>query len=146
MTDDAQTEEMPEPNQAGAMPVATFVADEVAGIEPGASLLDIADALVTADVGALAVRDGEQVVGIVSERDLVHALAHRRDPIATTAMDIASTELTWCDVEATVAEVAAEMATHYVRHVLVEDGGQLVGIVSARDLLGVYASADLDIE
>jgi CBS domain-containing protein len=34
----------------------------------------------------------------------------------------------------------------YVRHVLVEAGGRLVGIVSARDLLGTYASADMATE
>jgi CBS domain-containing protein len=38
------------------------------------------------------------------------------------------------------------MMEQYVRHVLVEDSGRLIGIVSARDLLGVYAAADLDFE
>jgi CBS domain-containing protein len=38
------------------------------------------------------------------------------------------------------------MMEQYVRHVLVEDKGRLVGIVSARDLLGAYASEDLDEE
>jgi CBS domain-containing protein len=42
-----------------------------------------------------------------------------------------------------VAEVAEEMMEHYVRHVLVEDAGRVVGIVSARDLLGAYAAAEL---
>jgi CBS domain-containing protein len=42
-----------------------------------------------------------------------------------------------------MAEVAEEMMDCYVRHVLVEDGGRLVGIVSARDLLGAYVSADV---
>jgi CBS domain-containing protein len=50
----------------------------------------------------------------------------------------------WWDAEATVPEVAAEMMTAYVRHVLVEADGRLVGVVSARDLLGVYASGDAE--
>jgi CBS domain-containing protein len=54
-------------------------------------------------------------------------------------MDIASTKLVWCDSTATVREVAEQMMEQYVRHVLLEDGGKLVGIVSARDLLGAYA-------
>jgi CBS domain-containing protein len=54
-----------------------------------------------------------------------------------------TTTLVWCDAEAKVAEVAARMMDCYVRHALVEDGGRLVGVVSARDLLGVYASADM---
>jgi CBS domain-containing protein len=43
-----------------------------------------------------------------------------------------------------VAEVATEMMTAYVRHVLVEEDGRLVGVISVRDLLGVYASGDAD--
>ena len=43
---------------------------------------------------------------------------------------IANTSLVWCDVEATIAEVAGRMMESYVRHVLVEDDGRLVGVVS----------------
>lgn len=61
------------------------------------------------------------------------------------ALDVASTKLVWCDAETTVDEVAVRMMDRYIRHILVEqDDGALVGIVSARDLLGVYsAEADL---
>jgi len=53
---------------------------------------------------------------------------------------VASTDLVWCDIESTVDEVAVEMLSRYIRHVLVEEDGTLVGIVSARDLLGAYSS------
>jgi CBS domain-containing protein len=102
--------------------------------------------MTAASVGALVVSDGDGAAGIVSERDIVGALAKRRDPATTRARDVASTTLVWCDAEATVAEVAEEMMECYVRHVLVEDDGRLVGIVSARDLLGAYASADMGVE
>ena len=72
----------------------------------------------------------------------MRALAARRDPSATTATDIAHTEIVWCDVNSTVAAVAEEMMEQYVRHVLVEDDGRVVGIVSARDLLGAYAAGE----
>jgi CBS domain-containing protein len=127
----------------GALPVSTFAADAVARIDADADLWQIAEALVEADVGALAVGDGDDVQGIVSERDIVRALASRRDPSTTRAVDIAHTRLVWCEASATVAEVAEEMMERYVRHVLVEDDGRVVGIVSARDLLGVYAAADI---
>ena len=64
------------------------------------------------------------------------------DRVTTRAIDIAHTRLVWCDAESTVAEVAEEMMEHYVRHVLVEDEGLVIGIVSARDLLGAYASVE----
>ena len=123
------------------VPVSALVADTIARISPEASLLDVADALGIADVGALVVGDADSVKAVVSERDLVRALSARRDPAATRAIDVATTDLVWCDASATVAEVAIEMMDRYVRHVLVEDDGKLVGIVSARDLLGVYAAS-----
>ena len=127
----------------GGMPVSVFAADVVARVDGDANLWTIAEALVEADVGALAVGDGSDIRAIVSERDVVRALAVRRDPATTTADDIAHTRLVWCEATSTVAEVAEEMMERYVRHVLVEEDGKVIGIVSARDLLGVYAAADV---
>jgi CBS domain-containing protein len=127
------------------MPVSALSADDVARVAAEADLWAIAEALVAADVGALAVGDDE-VRGVVSERDVVRALAERRDPSTTTAADIAHTTLVCCDANSSVADVAEEMMERYVRHVLLEDNGRVVGIVSARDLLGAYAAADVTIE
>jgi CBS domain-containing protein len=130
----------------GLTPVSTLIAAPVAKVGPDATLFDVVDALRAASVGALVMSDGAGAVGIVSERDVVRALAERRDPATTRARDVATTTLVWCDAEATIADVAEEMMECYVRHVLVEDGGRLVGVVSARDLLGAYASADMSVE
>jgi CBS domain-containing protein len=129
---------------SGSMLVSVLIGAPIFRVAPDASLHEVSDALVAAGVGALVVGDGDGAAGIVSERDIVGALAERRDPARTRASDIANTTLVWCDAEASVAEVAEKMMECYVRHVLVEDGGRLVGIVSARDLLGAYASADMD--
>jgi CBS domain-containing protein len=128
---------------AGGMPISTLAADVVAKVTGDADLWEVAEAMVEADVGALAVGDGNDVWGIVSERDLVRALALRRDPSTTKAVDIARTRLVWCEASTTVAEAAEEMMERYVRHVLVEDDGRVIGIVSIRDLLGAYAAAEV---
>jgi CBS domain-containing protein len=83
---------------------------------------------------------GDDAAGIVSERDIVRALADRRDPATSRASDIGDTSVVWCDEEVTVTEVGTRMMECYVRHVLVEEDGRLAGIVSARDLLGAYAA------
>ena len=126
----------------GALPVSALTADSVLRVDAAADLWTVASALAAADVGILVVGDGDQIQGVVSERDVVRALAAHRGAGETTAGDIAHRELVWCDVNADVADVAEEMMERYVRHVLVEDDGQLVGIVSARDLLGAYASGE----
>ena len=122
--------------------MATFAADVVARVAEDADLWEVARTLVDADVGALAVGSSDDVRGIVSERDVVRALAARRDPATTRAIDIGRTDLVSCDATATVAEVAEQMMEQYVRHILLEDRGRVVGIVSARDLLGAYAAAE----
>jgi CBS domain-containing protein len=135
---------MTETNPAGAITMSALIGDQIARVAADASLYAVADALEAAGVGALVMGDGDRPSGIVSERDLVHALAARRDPATTRASDIAHTTLLWCDEDSTVAEVAEEMMANYIRHVLVEVDGRLIGVVSARDLLGVYAAGELE--
>jgi CBS domain-containing protein len=99
------------------------------------------------DVGAIVVGHEERPAALLSERDIVRVVSAGKDPATVPAADIASTKLVWCDAEATVDQVAARMMDRYIRHVLVEHEGALVGIVSARDLLGVLSGdADLDFD
>lgn len=128
--------------ETGSTPIAAVVSETLVRIVPDATVYEVADVLSAEDIGAVAVADDTQILGVVSERDVAHAVAARRDLAQTRAIDIAHTQLIWCDVNATVASVASEMLEQWVRHVLVEDGGQAVGIVSVRDLLGVYAAAN----
>ena len=137
---------MTEEANVGMTPVSAL-AGAAARIAPETNLLDVARALMDADIGLLVLSgEGEDVRGVVSERDVVRALATGRDPAVTPVADIATTELVWCDSASTVAEVAEEMMERYIRHVLVEEDGHLVGVISARDLLGAYASADLQMD
>jgi signal-transduction protein with cAMP-binding, CBS, and nucleotidyltransferase domain len=127
----------------GSIPVSALATDNTVRIAADANLLEVARALVDADVGIVVLGGDDQPVrGVVSERDVVRALAAGRNMATTLGRQVATTELAWCDTTATVGEVAAEMMEHYVRHVLVEEDGRLVGVVSARDLLGAYASAE----
>jgi len=131
---------------AGATPIMEVTEEEVVRVPPEARLSDVMQALAAANIGAVVVGDQAKVMGIISERDIVQALGAGVGLDAVSAIDVAHTNLIWCDVTSTVAEVAGEMMEQYVRHVLVEEDGRLVGIVSARDLLGVYAAADVEID
>jgi CBS domain-containing protein len=130
----------------GSIPISTVVGDPVARVVADATVAEVAKALVACDVGAVVVGDDARPAALVSERDVVRVVAGGQDPAAVAATEIASTRLVWCDAEATVDQVAAQMMDHYIRHVLVDHDGALGGIVSARDLLGVYSaySADAD--
>lgn len=105
----------------------------VVSIEPSATLREAARALGAADVGTLAIMDGPEVAGIVSERDLVRALAGGADPDEMTVSHVVTTDpryLTPGDTATTALEI---MLLAKVRHLPVIDEGELVGIVSIRD-------------
>jgi CBS domain-containing protein len=128
------------PVAGGRSEVRVFTSDLADTIAPDASLRSVADALVADEVGLLVVGTVDDVRGVVSERDVVRALSKGMAPETTPVSQIASTRLVWCDASATVEEVGALMMEEYVRHVLVEEGGRLLGVVSARDLLGAYVT------
>ena len=137
---------MAESQSSGDLPVSALVGETSQRISPDASLFEVASTLSDVGLGALVVGDGDRPAGVISERDLVEAMAKRLPFDTTKAIDVATTELVWCDATATVAEVAEEMFEHYIRHVLVEEDGRLLGVVSARDLLGVYVAGEIDLE
>ena len=133
-------------SSVGSIPISTVTGDPVARVAAEATVADVANAMVAENVGAIVVGDDKLPTALVSERDIVRVVAAGKDPATVRAIDVASTKLVWCDAEATVDEVANRMMERYIRHVLVERDGTLAGIVSARDLLGVYsADADLDL-
>lgn len=130
---------------AGSIPLSSLTGDPVARVAADATVADVAKAIVAGKVGAVIVGDDERPAALVSERDVVQVVAAGKNPASLRALDVASTKLVWCEAEATVGEAAVRMMDRYIRHLLVEHDGALVGIVSARDLLGVF-SADTDIE
>ena len=88
------------------------------------------------EIGALAVLDGEQVLGIITERDLVEALASSPEPASQPAVAYASTQIKTAGLEEDVREVARRMLDAGLRHLPVQDNkGRVVGMVSMRDLL-----------
>ena len=125
----------------GALRIDVLIGDTVVCVVPTATLREVANVLIGDGISAVVVGSQERPVGIVSEHDIVRAVADGADS-STTAADIAHTQLFWSEASSSVAEVATQMMDQYVRHILVEDGGRLAGIVSARDLLGVYAISE----
>lgn len=128
---------------AGSMPISTVSTDHVVLADAHRTLAEAARLMAEADVGLVVVGTAERVEGVVSERDIVRVVAAGRDPASTTLREAAHGEVVQCRPTDTVAQVGAQMMREYVRHVVVEDpDGRLLGIVSARDLLGTYCAAE----
>lgn len=117
--------------------VGIFAAEKLVRVAVDATVTAVAEALDNNDVGAVVV-GLDTFEGIVSERDIVRAVAAHSDTSELRAGDVASREIVYCDAHASIDDAAAMMLERYVRHLLVEDDGAVIGIVSARDLLGAY--------
>jgi CBS domain-containing protein len=109
----------------------------VVTIERAATLRSATIALREAGTGTLAVMDGPIAAGILSERDVVHALADGADPDQVRVFDVMSKEPRYLTAGEDVAAAVDVMLDVGVRHLPVLDDGDVVGIVSMRDLMGV---------
>jgi CBS domain-containing protein len=90
--------------------------------------------------GSLLVLDGEDLVGIVTERDVLKAVA-TDVPLDTPISEVMSKDLITVEPGTSLREAARIMSERWIRHLPVLEGGRLVGIVSQRDLAGVLAGA-----
>jgi len=86
-------------------------------------------------IGAIAVREGGRIVGIVTERDMVARVLASGDSGVMPIGEAMRTDLPRLPMGATELETTEAMRTQYTRHLLVEDGGQVVGIISMRDVI-----------
>jgi CBS domain-containing protein len=115
----------------------------VASIGPNATLHEAATALQTAEVGTLAIMDGPQIAGIVSERDLVRALSEGLDPDQARVEEIMTRDPRYVTPSDPVDTALGTMLAARIRHLPVLDEGELVGIVSIRDLAAALLGRDL---
>jgi CBS domain-containing protein len=86
-------------------------------------------------IGAIAVKEGGRIVGIVTERDMVARVMACGDSGAMPIGEAMRTDLPRLALSATEAETSEAMRTQYTRHLLVEEKGQVVGIISMRDVI-----------
>jgi CBS domain-containing protein len=110
---------------------------DVVSIEPTATLAEAAKLLAKRRIGAVLVLGIEgRVAGILSERDIVRALAERGASVLDERVDQVMTRKVFtCNETDTVAHIMEQMTAQKFRHVPVVDEGRLVGIISIGDVV-----------
>lgn len=110
---------------------------EVATVGADAAVTDALRRLSERGVGALVVSDdGQRIAGIVSERDVVRALAaHGAAALDGPVRELMTAEVRTCDPDTTVDELMALMTDRRIRHVPVVVDAVLAGIVSIGDVV-----------
>jgi CBS domain-containing protein len=118
------------------MQVKEVMTRDVRSVGPEATLFEIAELMRDDDIGSVMVTQGNDLLGVVTDRDLViRALAEHRDVRSVKAREVMSNGVFCCTEDTPVEAVLAEMADEQVRRVPVLDGAHhLVGVVSLGDL------------
>jgi CBS domain-containing protein len=110
---------------------------EVISIGPGNSVVDTTRILKGRGIGALVVQDeSEHVVGIISERDIIHWIAmHGENGLGMPVRDVMTTDVITCKRNDTINEAMKVMVDHAFRHLPVVEDGELKGLVSISDVV-----------
>jgi len=110
---------------------------ELATVSPDRPILEVVQELRQRRIGAVLVTDADGgMVGILSERDIVHALAeHGADLARLTAGDLMTASVQTCTPDHDVHHVMGQMTEGRFRHVPVIDDGRLAGVISIGDVV-----------
>ncbi len=109
---------------------------QVWSIPPNATVYDALRLLAERDIGALLVIQGEQLVGILSERDYARKVILKgKSSMKTAVSEIMTERVVVITPQNTVEEAMAVMTEKHLRHLPVVEGEKVVGVVSIGDLV-----------
>ncbi len=120
-------------------PLAVMMRRTLRTISPDATLLEAAKLMRDSKVGAVLVQEAGHYSGIVSESDLVRkGMAESCPAEETCVRAVMSRPLLSIDITRSAHEASDKMAEHGIRHLAVTEEGQIVGMISVRDLLRYF--------
>ena len=123
------------------MEVREGMSNVVLTLGPGHTLRDAATRMTEKGVGAAVVIDEESPgPRIIAERDILNSLGKGEDPDSESVGDHMSDMLISAAPDWSLERAAMEMAKRHIRHLVVVDSGELVGILSMRDIVRVWTS------
>jgi len=104
-------------------------------LAPTATLTEAAQQLRDLNVGSLPILDGDHLLGVVTDRDIVvRGIAEGLDPSSATVAEVATGAVVTVDVDDDAEKVARIMGERQVRRVPVLDGERLVGVIAQADV------------
>ena len=104
-------------------------------IGQSASVVEAARLMREEDIGSLPITDDEQLVGMITDRDITtRVVAEAADPMKTSVGDVYSQDLITVEPGKDLDEALRLMARHQVRRLPVVENGRLIGIVAQADI------------
>ena len=113
--------------------VSDLMTREVVSVDPADTIGEAAEKMISAGVGAVVVSDFGNIIGILTERDILRAVAHRTHSAEARVRQWMTSSVITVEPSMPAEDAARMMLDHNFRHLPVVDGGRSVGIVSLRD-------------
>lgn len=117
------------------MLIREIISGEIDACGPDVNLVEAAKRMIADDVGSLAVVDNGDLVGILTERDVLRAVAEGRKLDSSKVADIMTPDPDSLSPEVETTDAASWMMAAGYRHLPVTSEGRLIGMVSIKDLV-----------
>ncbi len=127
------------------MKIKDIMTNEVAYVSPDTNVVQAAQLMQKHDVGSVPVCQGDQIIGMITDRDIVvRNIAHGKDPKVTPVRDVMTSQVQVVNSDMDLHQAAAIMANSQIRRLPVVDNDRLVGIVALGDL-ATQAKTDVEL-
>ena len=118
-------------------PIRRFVTKSLIGIDQNESIQKAAERMVTFDISSLIILDDSEIVGVFSERDIKERVAAKGLDTSIPVKEVMTRDRPTVDIDMEVKEVTKTMTKQRTKYVLVREEGEIVGILSFGDLIGM---------
>jgi len=123
------------------MQVRAGMSEVVLTVGPGHSLREAAAAMAQRHVGAAVVLDPDAPgPGVITERDILHSVGEGQDPSSERVADHLTSKLTFAAPDWSLEQAAVAMVRGGFRHLVVVERGELVGMLSMRDIVRCWTA------
>jgi signal-transduction protein with cAMP-binding, CBS, and nucleotidyltransferase domain len=120
------------------MQVRNLMKSPVVSVDPEQSLQRAAQVMQEHGIGSVVVEQAGQLVGILTERDVMHAAAQLGDVAQARVGEHMTAPVVTASPNWDVAVAAAEMHDRHIRHLVVAEQGGALGVLSVRDVMSVF--------
>lgn len=120
------------------MQVRNLMKAPVVTIEPKRSVREAAQLMQDNVIGSVVVHEGGRAMGIMTERDVLRAVAEGRDVEQTSVDDLMTKNLVTGGPNWDVVVAASVMTAHRIRHLVVQEQDRVLGVLSLRDVLSTF--------
>ena len=116
-------------------PIRAFITKKLIGADISCSVQDAAKKMTEFNISSIVILDDNKVVGFFTESDIKRKIVAEGKTPQTPVKDIMVSDLITIDISATIRDAMKKMMDNGIKHLLVEEKGEIIGILSFTDFL-----------